>query len=327
MALAHATRSLMNRFMRNSQPYRGFASLGEMDISPQMDASSTSIDAWDDFGYQVRPLVTQQTPIASPLELRHRSTAFTCEAVSCVFRLSPCCGMYSRYAARGTKRERNPGQHDVISNAGGQNYERVSLPRFHVQAAASSVQHVCWCRSCILQLCPLAGVLLIGTGEEMLNIDPTLFGHFSRQGISIEHMSSVCPPHGCSVLCVSFTSIMCPQHNAMATFNILNQEGRPAAAALLCRTPVTRDEACFYTNGTHDHVDQLRDSSPGASFDVYDMTATPRGQATRSGDLVSGAYEERRRSASELGLGGGRAKFLEGGAGAKGTAVRSHLND
>jgi len=24
-----------------------------MDISPQMDASSTSVDAWDDFGYQV----------------------------------------------------------------------------------------------------------------------------------------------------------------------------------------------------------------------------------------------------------------------------------
>ena len=114
----------------------------------------------------------------------------------------------------------------------------------------------------------------------------------------------------------------------MATFNILNQEGRPAAAALLCRTPVSRDEGCFYTNGTHDHVTQLRESSPDAGYDVYDMTKTPRGQATRSGDLVGGAFEERRRTAAQLGQGGTRASFLDdGGAGRTGTAVRSHLND
>ncbi len=114
----------------------------------------------------------------------------------------------------------------------------------------------------------------------------------------------------------------------MATFNILNQEGRPAAAALLCRSPVTRDEACFYTNGTHDHVEQLREGSPEAGYDVYDMTKTPRGQATRSGDRVSGAFEERRRTAARLGQGGARASFLEEqGSGARSTAVRSHLND
>jgi len=113
----------------------------------------------------------------------------------------------------------------------------------------------------------------------------------------------------------------------MATFNILNQEGRPAAAALLCRTPVSRDEACFYTNGTHDHVDQLRESSPELGYDVYDMTKTPKGQATRSGDLVSGAFEERRRAVEQFGQGGRTVKFLEESTNAKGTAVRSHLND
>jgi hypothetical protein len=112
----------------------------------------------------------------------------------------------------------------------------------------------------------------------------------------------------------------------MATFNILNQEGRPAAAALLCRTPVTRDEACFYTNGTHDHVGQLRESSPESAYDVYDMSATPKGVATRGSDLASGAYEDRRRTAGQVGSGGQDANFLDGAA-AGGTAIRSHLRD
>jgi len=59
MALAIATRSMLGRFMRNTPHTRSFASLGDMDISPQMDASSTSVDAWDDFGYQVSTINRQ----------------------------------------------------------------------------------------------------------------------------------------------------------------------------------------------------------------------------------------------------------------------------
>lgn len=37
------------------------------------------------------------------------------------------------------------------------------------------------------------------------------------------------------------------QSHAIATFNTLVQEGRRVAAALICRTPTTWDDACLYT--------------------------------------------------------------------------------
>lgn len=73
---------------------------------------------------------------------------------------------------------------------------------------------------------PKPEVLIIGTGEKLENINPALYGYFSRKGISIESMSTV---------------------NAISTFNVLVSEGRPAAAALVCRTPMTREEASMYT--------------------------------------------------------------------------------
>jgi len=39
-----------------------------------------------------------------------------------------------------------------------------------------------------------------------------------------------------------------PQPHAIATFNELTQEGRPVAAALVSLSPMTRDDACLYTN-------------------------------------------------------------------------------
>jgi hypothetical protein len=36
------------------------------------------------------------------------------------------------------------------------------------------------------------------------------------------------------------------QRHAIATFNVLNAEDRGVVAALLCETPLTRDEAVFY---------------------------------------------------------------------------------
>lgn len=73
---------------------------------------------------------------------------------------------------------------------------------------------------------PKPEVLIIGTGEKLENINPALYGYFSRKGISIESMSTI---------------------NAISTFNVLVSEGRPAAAALVCRTPMTREDASMYT--------------------------------------------------------------------------------
>ncbi|CAE7922429.1 ndufaf3, partial [Symbiodinium sp. KB8] len=102
----------------------------------------------------------------------------------------------------------------------------------------------------VLMFAPRVRVLLIGTGEEMQNVNPLLYGHFSKQGVAVEHMSS---------------------DNAMATFNVLNQEGRPAAAALLSRKPLPRDEACFYANGSADMVQGLAQQSQRSTYDVYDV--------------------------------------------------------
>lgn len=38
---------------------------------------------------------------------------------------------------------------------------------------------------------PRIRILLIGTGKKMRNVNPALFGWFSRRGIAVEHMSTV----------------------------------------------------------------------------------------------------------------------------------------
>lgn len=38
---------------------------------------------------------------------------------------------------------------------------------------------------------PKPEILIIGTGREMRNVNPALFGYFSRKGISVEPMASV----------------------------------------------------------------------------------------------------------------------------------------
>eukprot|EP01138_Halocafeteria_seosinensis_P015258 gb/GECG01015573.1/.p1 GENE.gb/GECG01015573.1/~~gb/GECG01015573.1/.p1 ORF type:complete len:185 (+),score=13.02 gb/GECG01015573.1/:1-555(+) len=85
----------------------------------------------------------------------------------------------------------------------------------------------------ILIVRPRIEMLLIGTGEEMKEVNPILFGHFARNGVAVEHMAS---------------------KHAISTFNVLNQEGRGVAAALLCRTELPRDEWCCYLRGSPDMI-------------------------------------------------------------------------
>lgn len=122
-------------------------------------------------------------------------------------------------------------------------------------------------------------------------MNPLLYGHFSKQGVAVEHMSS---------------------DNAMATFNVLNQEGRPAAAALLSRKPLPRDEACFYANGSADMVQGLAQQSQRSTYDVYDVPAASK--ACRGEDVASGALEARLRDAGALG-GAPTPEWLQGAAG------------
>lgn len=77
---------------------------------------------------------------------------------------------------------------------------------------------------------PRIRILLIGTGKKMRNVNPALFGWFSRRGIAVEHMST---------------------KHALSTFNVLNREGRGVAAALLSRKPVSREEGCYYRSSEH----------------------------------------------------------------------------
>lgn len=72
---------------------------------------------------------------------------------------------------------------------------------------------------------PKVDILLVGTGDYTVNLNPSLYAYFSRKGISIEAM---------------------PTMHAIATFNELNHEGRRVAAALISREPMPRHEACMY---------------------------------------------------------------------------------
>lgn len=88
----------------------------------------------------------------------------------------------------------------------------------------------------------------------MRNVNPELFGYFSRKGISIEHMTT---------------------KHAISTFNVLNAEGRGVAAALLSLHPVTREEACFYTSGTPYVETTMKGGAIVATPAVTPVHATP----------------------------------------------------
>jgi uncharacterized protein len=66
--------------------------------------------------------------------------------------------------------------------------------------------------------------------EEDENVNPALFGYLSRKGVALEVMSTA---------------------NAIATFNLLQAEDRPVCAALISREPMSRDDACLYTDDVY----------------------------------------------------------------------------
>eukprot|EP01080_Neovahlkampfia_damariscottae_P004722 gene4722-8306_t len=66
--------------------------------------------------------------------------------------------------------------------------------------------------SIVQHLNPLPDILLIGTGEKQEKIDPEIYKHFDDFGISVETMSTF---------------------SALSTYNILNQEDRNVAVALV----------------------------------------------------------------------------------------------
>merc|ERR1719163_1859922 len=75
---------------------------------------------------------------------------------------------------------------------------------------------------------PRIEFLIIGTGEHLQFVDVSVFPFFQKRGISVECMTT---------------------SHAIATFNLLNAEGRGVAAALLSRNPLSRAEMCAYTSG------------------------------------------------------------------------------
>jgi NADH dehydrogenase [ubiquinone] 1 alpha subcomplex assembly factor 3 len=73
---------------------------------------------------------------------------------------------------------------------------------------------------------PRTEILLVGTGARIENINPAVYGYMSRRGVAVEVLTTA---------------------QAISTFNMLLAEGRAVAVALVSATPVSRDDACLYT--------------------------------------------------------------------------------
>lgn len=71
----------------------------------------------------------------------------------------------------------------------------------------------------------VADLLFIGTGEHTVPADPVLSATLARRGIAVEAVAT---------------------KHAVATFNVLNEEGRNVAAALVSRDPMPIEETYLY---------------------------------------------------------------------------------
>ena len=80
--------------------------------------------------------------------------------------------------------------------------------------------------SFVLYASPKIDMLLIGTPSSECTLDPALVSHFKECGVIIDHMRTT---------------------NACQTFNVLNQEDRRVAAALLPMELTERDECIVST--------------------------------------------------------------------------------
>lgn len=97
---------------------------------------------------------------------------------------------------------------------------------------------------------PHVDLFILGTGERLVDVNPSLYGYFSRKGISVEPMSTVRgvrTPRGPA--CHTTFPPPIPQMHAIAQFNALCLEGRRVAVGLISRSPMSRDDACLYAHG------------------------------------------------------------------------------
>ena len=119
--------------------------------------------------------------------------------------------------------------------------------------------------------------------EEDENVNPALFGYLSRKGVALEVMSTA---------------------NAIATFNLLQAEDRPVCAALISREPMSRDDACLYTDDVYKlETDRDREILSALATDVLpqdrDKFITD-GRASGTGIDSAAEFEARNAAAAQV---------------------------
>lgn len=114
--------------------------------------------------------------------------------------------------------------------------------------------------------------------EEDENVNPALFGYLSRKGVALEVMSTA---------------------NAIATFNLLQAEDRPVCAALISREPMSRDDACLYTDDVYKlETDRDREILSALATDVLPQDRDKFITDGRASGIDSAAEFEARNAAA-----------------------------
>lgn len=80
-------------------------------------------------------------------------------------------------------------------------------------------------------------ILLLGTGKRISQAPPALRAYLNQLGIQVDVMDTVCEP--IIIWNVFLLNVLPSQRNACSTYNLLSEEGRRVAAALLPLTPQT----------------------------------------------------------------------------------------
>lgn len=110
--------------------------------------------------------------------------------------------------------------------------------------------------------------------------------------------------------------LSCPfsllQMHAISTFNVLNQEGRRVAAALMSREPLTRDDACVYTPEALEETDADRRLRQALAVDPEKL-----GEGADAGRLLTDGLGSGVGDAADMAAALRRGTVEEGGAKAK----------
>jgi uncharacterized protein len=157
---------------------------------------------------------------------------------------------------------------------------------------------------------PKPELVLVGTGRATRHVNPAVYAYMARHGIAVEVLGTVRrlpfsfrlrPP---LLLSPHLAAAHAPQAHAISTFNLLQSEGRPVAAALVSLEPVSRDEACLYTGERAEELVSYHDARVARALAVEGVG---RGGGQR---LLGGG-----------GGGGGGAPLLAGAAEGGGAAA------